>query len=83
MKPNQADRYCGRLVAVTFKRDWFNEATQSWVSEEEEYVGTLVHCPWEGQEKYYELDADGFLPTDCACWGANRMKTIRSMEENK
>ena len=81
MKPKQADKYCNKLVAVTFKRDWFNEAVQSWVWEEDEYVGTLEHCPYKGQEKYYQLESDEFLSTDCACWSANSMKRIRSLEE--
>lgn len=81
MKPKQADKYCNKVVAVTFKCDWFNEAVQSWVFEEEEYVGRLVHCPCKGQEKYYQLERPCFLPTDRACWSANRMKRIRSLEE--
>ena len=81
MKPKQADKYCNKLVAVTFKCDWFNEATQSRVFEEHEYVGTLEHCPYKGQERYYQLTGTDFLPTDRACWSANRMKKIRSLEE--
>ena len=83
MKPIQADKYCNKRVAVTFRWDWFNEAVQSWVSEEEEYVGTLEHCPYKGQERYYQLTAPIFLPTDRACWSANSMKRIRSLEELK
>ena len=83
MKPKQADKYCNKLVAVTFKRDWFNEAVLSWVSWDEEYVGTLEHCPYKGQEKYYQLTSTDFLPTDRACWSANSMKRIRSLEESK
>lgn len=80
MKPKQADKYCGKLVAVTFKESWFNEAVQRWVFEEEEYTGILEHCPYEGQERYYQLTSTDCLPTDRACWSANRMKRIRSLE---
>lgn len=83
MKPNHADKYCNKLVAVTFKRDWFNKATQSWVSEEFEYIGLLHHCQCHGQERYYQLESDERLSTDRACWSANRMKRIRSLEELK
>ena len=83
MKPNQADKYCNKLVAVTFKESWFNDAVQSWVSEEDEYIGILEHCPYEGQELFYQLTGKDFLPTDRACWAANRMKRIRSLEALK
>ena len=77
MTRKQVDKYLGELVAVTFTNTWWNEATQSWVNEEEEYVGVLNRCPYEGQERYYQLDSDKWLPTDNACWGAYRMKKIR------
>ena len=79
MKPKQADKYCNKLVAVTFKESWFNEAHQTWVyGEDEEYFGLLNHCPYQGQERYYQLtNLARPLATDDACWSANRMKRIR------
>ena len=82
MRREQVDKYLGKLVAVTFIHDWFNEATQSWVNEEDEYVGVLNRCTGYQQERYYQLDSDKWLPTDNACWGAHRMKKIIERKDN-
>lgn len=79
MERKTADKYLGCNVALTFARTWFNEAVQSWVDEEEEYVGVLNRCNGHKQEKYYQLDSPNFLPTDNACWSAARMKKIRKV----
>ena len=81
MRRKQVDKYLGELVAVKFDSTWWNEAVQSWVDEEEEYFGVINRCPYPTQEKYYQLDNPKPLPTDNACWGAHRMKSIRRLTE--
>ena len=84
MKRQQVDKHLCDLVAIIFKESWFNEATQSWVDEDQEYIGVLNRCECPNQEKYYVLDSEEWLPTHNACWSANRMKriiTIKKVEE--
>lgn len=79
MTRKQVEKYVGKLVVVRFKQSWVNEALDEWVFADEEYKGELVHCECKGQEHLYCLnDRKGNpLPTDCACWSANRMEKIR------
>ena len=79
MTEEKANKFCGKLVKLTFKRDWFNEATQSWVNEDEEYIGEFNHCPHPTQTRYYQLDSDNWLPTNNACWSANIIRTIKEV----
>ena len=82
MNRKQVDKYLGCLVAITFSKQWFNDASQSWVRDDEEYIGFLIRCRGYKQEKYYELDSEEWLPTHNACWGASRMRKIRLIEES-
>ena len=79
MTRKKVDSFLGKLVAITFTRSWFNEAVQSWVDEEEEYVGILNRCTGYNQSDYYQLDSKEWLPTDNACWRESRIKTIREV----
>lgn len=77
MKRKQVDKYVGLEVALTFTHSWFNEAVQSWVNEEEEYVGILKTYEYSEKRHYYELVSSQCLPTDKSCFSANRIKKIR------
>ena len=79
MRREQADKFIGKLVRLTFKYDWFNEATQSWVNEDDELIGIFNRCSCPTQTQYYVLDSDKCLPTHNACWSANRIKTIKEV----
>ena len=79
MTRERANKFIGKKVKLTFKDSWFNEATQSWVSDEEEYIGILNHCKHPTQKNLYQLDGDRWLPTKNACWSANRIKTIEEV----
>ena len=79
MTRKKVDSFLEKRVALTFIRTWFNEATQSWVNEDEEYIGVLHRCNGYNQEKYYQLDSDGWLPTDNACWREYRIRKIRAV----
>lgn len=77
MTIKQVDKYLGKYVAITFVKSWFNEATQDWVEENEEYLGTLNRC--NNPKKHYQLDSDEWLPTDNACWREREIKSIREV----
>lgn len=81
MKPSQVDKHLNKKVELRFKNgSWFNEAVQSWVdTEDEPLVGVLVRCKCEGQEHLYCLDSIKPLPTDNACWSANRIRSIKEI----
>lgn len=79
MKTKIVNKYLGKRVAIMFSLTWWNEATQNWVWEDEEYIGVLNHCNCKGQEKYYQLDSSLKLPTDNACWDAIRIKSIKEV----
>ena len=80
MKPKQVDRYLNKKVKLTFKEDWFNEAMQSWVDiNEEPLIGVLVRCKGFQQGHLYCLESIKPLPTDNACWSANRIKKLEEL----
>ena len=80
MTRKRADKFIGKLVKVTFKEEWFNEAEQSWVSNEEEYTGVLKIDKSElFKGHYYFLDTPLAQETNNACWTANRMKKIEEL----
>lgn len=77
MTKKQVDKFLGKYVAITFANNWFNEATQEWVEEDEEYIGILNRC--NNPEKHYQLDSDKYLPTHNACWRESKIKTIKEV----
>lgn len=79
MTRERANKFVGKLVKLTFKEQWFNEATQSWIYEDEEYIGIFNHCSCVGQTQYYVLDSNEWLPTNNSCWSANRIKIIKEV----
>lgn len=81
MKREQVNKFVDKLVELTFKKSWFNEATQEWVDEEEKYIGILKHCKTLTQRQYYVLDSDKWLPTYNACWSANSIKTLKEVSK--
>lgn len=77
MNREKANKFIGKKVRVIFKFEWFNEAVQSWVLEDEEHIGILKHCENESQKHLYYLDTgDKATPVHNSCWSANRMKSI-------
>lgn len=80
MRRERADKFIGKLVKVTFKEEWYNEATNSNVSNEEEYTGVLKFekndlYKW----RYYFLDTPLEQDTNDASWTANAMKKIEEL----
>ena len=76
---NQVDKFLQKYVAVEFYESWFNEATQTWVYEDEPYIGVLVRVPYEEQSKFYMLKSEKPLATDNACWGPAIISKIREL----
>lgn len=79
MKREQVNKFVGKLVELTFKRSWFNEAVQEWVNEDEKYIGILERCETLTQRQYYGLDSNKWLPTHNACWSANSIRTLKEV----
>lgn len=80
MTRKQVDKHLNKKVKITFKHDWFNEAVQEWVNTEEEpLIGVLVRCECPTQTHLYCLESIKPLPTDNACWSANRIAKIKEV----
>lgn len=80
MKREQVNKFVNKLVELTFKESWFNEATQSWVYGDGKYIGILKHCEHSTQRHFYYLD-NYKIPTHNACWSANSIRTLKEVVE--
>ena len=79
MTRKQVERHLGKHVAITFSERWFNEATQTWVHDDEPYIGVLIRVPYEKQSKFYMLKSNEPLATDRACWGPTIISKIKEL----
>ena len=84
MTRKRLDEFLGKKVALTFQSFWFNEAVQEWVdTEEEPLIGVLVRCECPEQTHLYCLESIKPLPTDNACWSANRVESVREIQNDE